>query len=85
MSGVAAAIAPGLAAVVLAVLVSETTRALALASLPPIPRMAVYITVFATTYLATLRLLFPTLLREVVHYLPKSDHVHRFLGYAQAS
>jgi PST family polysaccharide transporter/lipopolysaccharide exporter len=85
VSGVVAAIAPALAAVVLAVLVAETTRALVLSALPPIPRMAAYITVFAVTYLAALRLLFASLLREVINYFPKADHVHRFLGYAQAS
>jgi len=57
---------------------------LALSTLSSIARMAVYIPVFAATYLTALRLFFGPLLRDVVLYLPKANRVHRLLGYAEA-
>lgn len=84
ISGIAGAFAPALAASTVSLLAAESARAVALADVPPLVRLAVYIPVFAATYLLVLRMLFAPLLREVVGYLPRAGQVHRLLGFAEA-
>jgi hypothetical protein len=84
VAGVATALLPAGAAAILAVIAAETARLLALSALPAIPRLAVYISLFATVYVGALRLLFGSLLLDVVTHLPRADRVHRLLGYARA-
>jgi hypothetical protein len=47
-----------------------------------IPRLLIVGAVFGTTYLAALRALFPTALRELVAQLPYADRLNRTLGFA---
>ena len=83
--GIVSAVLPPLAATVVAVLATESVRVLALTEMPSVIRLAIYIPVFASIYLLVLRSAFATPLREVVSYLPKADHVHRLLRFAEAA
>jgi hypothetical protein len=65
-------------------LVSELTARHLLPDLPNIPTLVVYGAVFASTYLATLRLCFGAMLKEIVGYMPESGRMHRWLGFAEA-
>jgi O-antigen/teichoic acid export membrane protein len=85
IGGIVSAIVPPFAASAVAVLTAESARVLALAPMPPFLRLAIYIPVFAATYLVVLRTAFSAPLREVIGYLPKANHVHRLLGFAEAA
>ncbi len=85
LRGIWTAMLPAGAAVVLAVLAAEATRALVLGALPAIPRLLIYGGVFGGIYLLALRLLFPALLHEVIGYLPVAGRMHRLLGFAEAA
>ena len=61
------------------------TRRIAFGDLPGGPLLIAYGGVFALIYLATLRLLFGRLLRELVAYLPKAEAVQRLLGFPLAA
>ena len=85
LKGIVSAVIPPLAATAVAVLATESVRLIALTQTPPILRLAIYIPVFASIYLLVLRSAFAAPLREVVSYLPKADHVHRLLRFAEAA
>lgn len=85
IKGIVSAVLPPIAATAVAVLLTESTRMLALTQIPSIIRLAIYIPVFASIYLLVLRSAFAAPLREVVNYLPKANHVHRLLGFAEAA
>lgn len=84
INGIAGGFVPGLAAATVALLASEALRAAMLHDVAPVIRLVVYIPFFAATYLAVLRVAFGTLLAELLAYLPRSQRVHKLLGYAQA-
>jgi O-antigen/teichoic acid export membrane protein len=81
----AAAFMPPAAAAVLAGIGAEATRRLGFGDLAPLPLLLAYGSVFGIIYVATLRLLFGRLLRELVTYLPKGDAVQRLLGFPLAA
>jgi O-antigen/teichoic acid export membrane protein len=85
LKGIVSAVIPPLAATAVAVLATESVRLIALTQMPPILRLTIYIPVFASIYLLVLRSAFAAPLHEVVSYLPKADHVHRLLRFAEAA
>jgi O-antigen/teichoic acid export membrane protein len=85
LSSVAAAFGPAATAAATGALVAQGAFRLFMTNWPAIPVLVVYGSVFGLIYLGSLRLLFPSLLHELTGYFPKSEHVHRWLGFAEAA
>jgi hypothetical protein len=85
MGGIAAATGPAMAATILAALVAEASRRMVMLDLPVIPMMLLYSLIFGTTYLVALRVVFGSLLRELVGYLPEAARMDRLLGFVEAA